>query len=104
MSDRPLIIKSNIFNISPKEMEEVRKTIKKQMEEATPVVMLPCGFELAEVNDKMLEEIKAEIQNNIIFDAGDDYTGKHIFNQTKTMAIHIIDRHIAKLKGENKEK
>lgn len=63
MSKKPLIIKSTFYNIKPEKMEEVRRIIKKQMEEATPVVMLPSGFELAEVNEEMLESIKAEIDD-----------------------------------------
>ena len=99
MSDRPLIIKCNFFNIRPKEMEEVRKTIKKQMEEATPVVMLPCGFELAEVNVELLEEIKAELQNEKDKSNNTYYAMKSVGLST---AIKIIDKHIAELKGEKK--
>ena len=102
MSEKPLIIKSTFYNIKPEKMEEVRKIIKKQMEEATPVVMLPCGFELAEVNVEMLEEIKKEV-GNIIYETDYDYSGKHIMNQTKTMVCTIIDKYISKLKGENNE-
>lgn len=97
MSDRPLIIKSNFFNISPKEMEEVRKMIKKQMEEATPVVMLPCGFELAEVNVELLEKIQERLNHraNEHLD-GDYYVRIKDINQ-------VFDEEISKLK-ENKEK
>ena len=87
MSKEPLIIKSTFFNMRPDKMEKVRKIIKKQMEEATPVVMLPCGFELAVVDVHLLEEIKAKIGNLISCDKYD--------------AMEIIDVYINQLKGEN---
>lgn len=99
MSDRPLIIKSTFYNIRPDELEQIRRTIQKQIEESIPVVMLPCGFELAEVNVEMLEEIKKEV-GNIIYENDCDYSGKHIMNQTKAMVCIIIDKYISKLKGE----
>ena len=102
MSEKPLIIKCNFYNIKPEKMEEIRKIIKKQMEEANPVVMLPSGFELAEVNVEMLEEIKKDV-GNIIYETDCDYSGKHIMNQTKAMVCKIIDKYIAELKGENND-
>ena len=95
MSDRPLIIKSKFFNIRPEKMEEVRKIIKKQMEEATPVVMLPCGFELAEVNEEMLESIKAEIESirDVEVTDGCIYVSLDDVNE-------ILDKRISELKGE----
>lgn len=102
MNKEPLIVKCNFYNIRPEEMEKIRQKIKKQMEESTPVVMLPSGFELAKVNVEILEAIKKEV-GNIIYDNDYDYSGKHIMNQTKTMVCNIIDKYIAELKGENNE-
>ena len=102
MSEKPLIIKSTFYNIKPEELEKIRKIIKKQMEEAVPVVMLPCGFELAEVNVEMLESLKAkiitEIEEEYIPCTG-GYT-KRTLNAEKV--INIIDEAIKGLKGENK--
>ena len=94
MSDRPLIIKSKFFNIRPEEMEKVRKTIKKQMEEATPVVMLPCEFELAEVNVELLEKIQERLNHraNEHID-GDYYVRIKDINE-------VFDEELAELKGE----
>lgn len=57
----PLIVKCNRM-LPDEAIEEVRQAIKKQMEEYTPVVILPSGFELAEVNVELLEQIKTEIE------------------------------------------
>ena len=101
MSDRPLIIKSTFFNISPEEMEEVRKIIKKQMEEATPVVMLPCGFELAEVNVEELENIKFEIQDKSLVSLNPHRIEG--FNFAKDTFLGIIQEHIDKMKGKQND-
>ena len=68
---------------------------KKQMEEATPVVMLPCGFELAKVNDKMLEEIKSEIDKirDVEVTDGCIYVSLDDVNE-------ILDKRISELKGK----
>ena len=98
MSDRPLIIKSTFYNIKPERIEEVRKIIKKQMEEATPVVMLPFGFELAEVNVEELENIKVEIQDKRLESL--NHHRIEGFNLAKDTFLGIIQEHIDKMKGK----
>ena len=96
--ERPIIVKCNIM-LYPDELKEQRENIMKQMEDG--VVVLPPGFELAEVNVELLEEIKREI-SEITYETDIDYTGKHIAYQTKCIAYSIVDKHIKELKGELK--
>lgn len=97
MSDKPLIIKSTFYNIKPDELEQIRRAIQKQMEESIPVVMLPCGFELAEVNVELLEKIQGRLNHraNEHLD-GDYYVRIKDINE-------VFDEELAKLKGENNE-
>ena len=73
--------------VPSKELEEIRQMVIKQMEEG--VVILP--YYLTMVSPRVLDElekIKAEFEE-------DRYI---LLNQT--VAIQIIDKHIAELKGE----
>lgn len=91
--DKPLIIKCNLM-YPAKVINELRKDIQKQVNEG--LVILPPGFELAEVDVELLKDIKREMEfceyessnNRFVLDSGDVY--------------RIIDKHISRLKGENK--
>lgn len=91
---KPLIIKCNMM-FPDYIIEAYRQDIMKQMEDG--VVILPPGFELAEVNVELLEQIKAEIM------ATGNWKSKYeISNSGVIKAVDIIDNHISELKGENK--
>lgn len=89
--DKPLIIKCNLI-YPEKAINELRKNIQKQVNEG--LVILPPGFELAEVDVELLKDIKREMEvfeyessdNRFVLDSGDVY--------------RIIDKHISRLKGE----
>lgn len=57
---KPLIIKSTFYNIRHDELMKVREDIMKQAEEG--VVILPCGYELAEVDVTLLERLKEDVK------------------------------------------
>lgn len=87
---KPLIIKCNVM-FPDDIIEKYRQDIMKKMEDG--VVILPPGFELAEVNVELLEQIKAEIDKR--------YWGNTDSFGAYRDCLEIIDRHIAELKGEN---
>ena len=89
---KPLIIKCNRM-LPDNIIEAYRQEIMKQMRE-DGVVVLPPGFELAEVNVDLLEQIKADIDKR--------YWGNTDSFGAYRDCLEIIDRHISELKGENK--
>ena len=91
---KPLIIKCNRMfpdNI----IEAYRQDIMKQMRE-DGVVVLPPGFELAEVNVDLLEQIRAEIESEY----WEDFDSNTVIADNQI--DKIFDKHISELKGENK--
>lgn len=90
---KPLIIKCNMM-LPDNIIEAYRQDIMKQMEDG--VVILSPGFELAEVNVELLEQIKAEIEKLEY----ESFECNLVLPSWET--LEIIDRHIAELKGENK--
>lgn len=96
--DKPIFIKCNIM-LPSRELEYERLQIKKQIEE-DGLVVLPPGFELADVDVNLLEQIKAEILKKVWRDAQGQIVTRDGFNQGIITATDIIDKHIAELKGE----
>lgn len=96
--NKPLIIKCNRM-LSPEELEGFRKKWNSQMA-ANEVVVLPYGFELAEANVELLENIKAEMLKKVWRDAQGQIVTRDGFNHGIITATDIIDKHIAELKGE----
>lgn len=90
---RPLIIKCNRM-FPDIIIEQYRQDIMKKMEDG--VVILPPGFEIAEVNVELLKQIKEEICD--IEEPDHDFEG---FYYCFEEALKILDKHISKLK-ENK--
>ena len=105
MSEKDLIIKCNIM-LTAKEINEVRESILGQMKDG--VVVLPPGFELAQVDEHLLKTIIGEVsdikfnkpivnnENRIV--STRDKTPKELIQEV----IEIVDKHIFELKGENK--
>ena len=105
MNDKDLIIKCNIM-LTAKEINEVRESILRQMKDG--VVILPPGFELAQVDEHLLKTIIGEVsdikfnkpivnnENRIV--STRDKTPKELIQEV----IEIVDKHIFELKGENK--
>ena len=88
--DKPIFIKCNIM-LPSRELEYERLQIKKQIEE-DGLVVLPPGFELADVDANLLEEIKAEIEEMLPkYHQADFY-------YCKSKIIEILDKHIQDLK------
>lgn len=96
----PLIIKSTFYNLSPKDLEETRRNIKRQMQEENPVVVLPCGFEVANVNTELLEQIKAEIKQKQNLYYHDSKTDTYYDVIETDTVLKILDNYIKELKGE----
>lgn len=90
--NKPLIIRCNLM-YPAKVINELRKDIQKQVNEG--LVILPPGLELAEVNVELLEHIKAEIDMR--------YWGNTDSFGAYRDCLEIIDKHIAELKGKNKQ-
>lgn len=90
--DKPIFIKCNIM-LSSRELEYERLQIKKQIEE-DGLVVLPPGFELADVDVNLLEQIKAEI-NKCPVEV--DYPDIFI---NQDYVYKILNKHISELKGE----
>lgn len=91
---KPLIIKCNRM-FPDIIIEQYRQDIMKKMEDG--VVILPPGFEIAEVNVELLEQIKEEIQGLIDFEescCGNTTLGYE--------CLGVIDNKISELKGDNK--
>lgn len=92
---KPLIIKCNRM-FPDIIIEQYRQDIMKKMEDG--VVILPPGFEIAEVNVELLEQIKEEIKDLDLGFFDEDYRagvarGVMEFNK-------ILNKHITTLKGE----
>ena len=96
--DKPIFIKCNIM-LPSRELEYERLQIKKQIEE-DGLVVLPPGFELADVDVSLLEQIKAEIEKERDFwdKNANDYTFGHY--KAFGICVDILDKHISKQKGE----
>ena len=105
MNDKDLIIKCNRM-FTAKEINEVRESILKQMKDG--VVVLPPGFELAQVDEHLLKTIIGEV-------SGIKFNKPIVNNKNRIVSmrdkapieliqevIEIIDKHISELKGENK--
>lgn len=89
---RDLIVKCNLM-LPDEEFKSARKDIAKQIYCNDGLVLLPPGFELADVDVSLLEQIIKEIQD--AFDGPvqlDYYTCDEI--------VRIINKHIKALKGE----
>ena len=93
--DKPIFIKCNIM-LPSRELEYERLQIKKQIEE-DGLVVLPPGFELADVDVSLLEQIKKELQSGLRFDAE---KMRSYLNSEDIERIFI--KYIDELKGENK--
>ena len=94
MSKEPIFIKCNLF-ITYEDMMETKKKILKQLEEDNPIIVLPYGFELAEVNVKLLEKIQERLNHRANEHLDGDY-----YVQIKDIN-EVFDEEISKLK-ENK--
>lgn len=93
----PLILKCNRM-LPDDVIEKMRQVIKKQMEEPSSVVVLPSGFELAEVNVELLEQIKADFEKL----ANDEWNIQVGASKGLECAIDLIEDRISELKGEQK--
>lgn len=101
MSEKDLIIKCNIM-LKAKEINEVRESILEQMKDG--VVILPPGFELAEVDVRLLEELKRKVHTYYL-DCSlgiseNDETCQRCNKNTFASIIEMIDEYISELKGE----
>ena len=97
--NKPLIIKCNRM-FSTEELEKFRQIWNSQMA-ANEVVVLPCGFELAEVNVELLEQIKTEIKQSQNLYYHDSKTDTYYDIIKTDTVLKVIDNHIKELKGEN---
>lgn len=98
----PLIIKSTFYNLSPEDLEKTRRNIKRQMQEENPVVVLPCDFEIANVDTELLEKLKTEIDDLDRHFDNDYFSGNKESMFKCNEVFEILDNYIKELKGENK--
>ena len=93
--DKPIFIKCNIM-LPSRELEYERLQIKKQIEE-DGLVVLPPGFELADVDVNLLEQIRTEILKEY---PCSNYPKDKRMREEINVALEVIDKYIAELKGE----
>lgn len=105
MNDKNLIIKCNRM-FTAKEINEVRESILKQMNDG--VVVLQPGFELAQVDEHLLKTIIGEVSDIKFEKPIVNNADRIVSTRNKTPkeliqeVIEIIDKHISELKGENR--
>ena len=96
MSDKPIILKCNLF-ISPAELLNRRDEIIKQFEDHKPIVTLPYGFELAAVDADILKRIRKEIGEKATMHQDGDIYIRHFD------AVKIIDEAIKEIEGKEQK-
>ena len=94
--EQPLILKCDRYCISQEKLNEIRELMMKQKAEG--VVVLPSGFNVANVDVSLLEEIKKGMMKV----CQGDHCSCCPFDTGSDCGIElVINHHIGELKGEN---